>query len=160
VPKHGQLFEIEPGVKLEILHAPWHLDGYGRADDSGLVLRLHCDGWRIIFTGDAGYVTEERLVESGVDLNADVIVMGRNRDDFTGSYGFLTAVKPKAVISTNAAFPQMESIPETWKKLLRISQIDLFDQLHTGAVTISIDQNTLTLSPTLKGKSSLTLTRE
>lgn len=159
-PTTGQFFQIEPGVKLETLHAPAELDGDGRADDTGLVLRLHCHGWRVLFTGDAGYLTEERLLRSGIDLHADIIVMGRNRDDFTSSPAFCRAVQPKAVISTNASFPHNESIPEAWKKRLNEEGIHLFDQLQTGAVTITMDADTLTLTPTLKTTSPLTLRRE
>ncbi|MFK7911756.1 MAG: ComEC/Rec2 family competence protein [Akkermansiaceae bacterium] len=160
VPKMGQVFQIEPGVHLEILHAPALLDGLGRADDTGLVLRLHCQGWRILFTGDAGYTTEERLLDSGVDLHADVVVMGRNRDDFTGSQRFLEAVHPRVIISTNAPFPNNETIPKVWKKLLKENGIQLLDQHQTGAVTITSDNDSLTLEPTLKAARSLTLTRE
>ncbi len=157
-PESGQLFQIEPNVFLETLHAPIELDGYSRADDTGLVLRLHCHGWRILFTGDAGYATEDHLLSSGIDLRADVIVMGRNRDDFTGSQSFLQAVQPRVIISTNAAFPRMESIPETWKKHLKYNNILLFDQNLTGAVTIAMDKRSMTLTPTLQGVRPLTLT--
>ncbi|MGB0993728.1 MAG: ComEC/Rec2 family competence protein, partial [Akkermansiaceae bacterium] len=87
-PRSGERFRIEDGVWIEVLHAPVELDGRGPADDSGLVLRLHWHGWRILFTGDAGYRTEQRMVDSGRDIAADVIVMGRNRADFTGSTAF------------------------------------------------------------------------
>lgn len=160
VPRQGQAFRIEPGVHLETLQAPGGLDGKGTADDTGLVLRLHCHGWRIIFTGDSGYVTEERLLSSGVDLKADVIVMGRNRDDFTGSQVFLNAVRPRAVVSTNAAFPHNESIPAAWKRHLKANGIRLFDQLQTGAVTITVDADTLSLTPMLGDVPQATLTRE
>lgn len=159
-PSAGQIFQIEPEIFLETLHAPREIDGSGRADDTGLVLRLHCHGWRILFTGDAGYATEDQLLSSGIDLSADIIVMGRNRDDFTGSQSFLQAVQPNAIISTNATFPQMESIPKTWKKHLKLSNIDLFDQQLTGAVIITIDKGSLTLSTTLEGTPPLMITRE
>ena len=86
--------------------------------------------------------------------------MGRNRDDFTGSPAFLRVVQPKAIISTNAPFPQFESIPQDWKSYLQTNDIQLFDQLQTGAATITMDKKTLTLTPTLKTAAPLTLTRE
>ena len=159
VPRGGQVFEIEPDVMLEVLHAPTELDGMGRADDMGLVLRLHCCGWRILFTGDAGYLTEERMLKSGVDLRSDIIVMGRNRHDFTGSWAFLEAVQPKAIISTNAPFPRREVIPEDWRRHLEKSSIVLFDQLQSGAVTIEMNDGELTLTPMLLEVSPLTLNR-
>ena len=98
-PHSGQTFPIEPGVTLEVLQAAIELNGYGRADDSGLVIRLHWHGWKIMFTGDAGFITETRLLASGVDLQADVIISGRNRGDYTGREEFYRAVSPEVIIS-------------------------------------------------------------
>ena len=159
VPRLGQRFELEPGVYLEILHAPAELDGKGRADDFGLVLMLHCHGWRIMFTGDAGYETEANMLESGMDLRADVIVMGRNRNDFTGSLEFYQSVKPKAIISTNADFPERERISESWLKNIRSVNAHVFDQQLYGAVTITLDTDSLTLTPTISSRQPLTLHR-
>lgn len=160
VPRTGQVFTIEPDVLLEILHAPAELDGYGRADDTGLVLRLHCHGWRILFTGDAGYETESRLLDSGMNLQADVIVMGRNRNDFTGGLAFYQAVRPKAVISSNADFPHHETIPDHWRHAIQSIGAHIFDQQQTGAVTITMDSDALILTPTLKTTQTLTLTHK
>ena len=159
VPQRAQTFQIEPGAYLEILHAPVELDGYGLANDTGLVLRLHWQGWRILFTGDAGFITETRLLESGMDLRADVIVMGRNSDDFSGTETFIQAVSPQAIISTNADFPVRERIPKQWRKLLQREGIALFDQQSTGAVTITREKKNLILKPTLSGAQPLTLQR-
>ena len=159
-PRNGQHFQIEPKVSLEVLHAPAELSGKGKADDTGLVLRLHCHHWRILFTGDAGYLTEERLLASGADLSADVIIMGRNQDDFTSSPAFLKAVRPLAIVSTNTPFPHFESIPESWRNFLQTNNIQLLDQSQTGAVTITIDQQSLTLTPTLDNTHPVTLIRK
>ena len=139
------------------MHAPTNLDGYGLADDSGLVIRLHWDGWRILFMGDAGFTTETRLVESGTGLTADVIIMGRNSADYSGTESFIQAVSPKAIISTNASFPTHENIPPPWRKKIEQSGITLLDQNLTGAVTIILENGNLILNPTLSGARTVTL---
>ncbi len=157
VPQRAQTFQIEPGAYLEVLHAPAELDGYGLADDTGLVVRLHWQGWRILFTGDAGFITETRLLESGMDLCADVIVMGRNSDDFSGTETFIQAVSPQAIISTNTDFPAHERIPKHWRMFLQREGITLFDQQMTGAVTMSLENDSLSMKPTLSGAQTLIL---
>lgn len=143
---------------LEILHAPVEIDGNGLADDTGLVLRLHWHGWRLLFTGDAGLITESRLLASGVDLRADVIIMGRNADDITGHHAFLHAVSPQVIISSHCDFPAAERIPISWKNHLTQQGIHLFDQQQSGAVTLTIDDNNhLILTPTLPAATPLTL---
>ena len=149
IPHSGQLLPIEPGVHLEILHAPVELAGNGRADDTGLVIRLHWHGWKILFTADAGYITETRLLDSGLDLRADVIISGRNRDDFTGHENFYRAVSPKVIISSNCHFPEGESIPPGWFTTTKALGITTFDQALSGAITLTIDEGKLVLTPML-----------
>lgn len=157
IPRSGQIFPVEPGVCLEILHAPVELAGDGRADDTGLVVRLHWHGWKILFTGDAGYITETRLLDSGLNLSADVIITGRNRDDFTGREGFYRAVSPRAIISSNARFPEGERIPGAWFAMTRSLGITTFDQQQTGAVTLTLDGDKLILTPTLDAVAPLVI---
>ena len=157
VPQRGQILPIEPGVYLEILHAPVELDGYGLADDTGLVIRLDWHGWRILFTGDAGFSTETRMLESDINLSADVIVMGRNADDYSGTEAFIKAVSPRAIISTNSDFPHRERIPQPWKSSLQQNNIILLDQKLTGAVTITLDKEKLVLTPTLADSEPISL---
>jgi len=159
-PHLGQTFpldSLDPSTFLEILHAPAELDGDGLADDTGLILLLHWRGWRILFTGDAGLTTESRLLDSGIDLHADVIIMGRNRDDITGHLAFMDAVSPRAIISSHGQFPENERIPSDWQEKIAKRGIVLFDQKLTGAVTLDLDDDKLTLTPMLPTATPLTL---
>ncbi len=157
IPHSDQIFPVEPGVYLEILHAPAEIAGNGLADDTGLVIRLHWHGWRILFTGDAGIITESRLLDSGKNIRADLIVMGRNSDDFTGSQEFYEAVSPQAIISSNCRFPEREHIPARWNQLTQKLKIITIDQLQSGAVTLTLENGNLVLTPTLDTCRSVTL---
>lgn len=157
IPLTGQMFPIEQGLSLEILHAPADLAGYGRADDSGLVTRLHWHGWKVMFTGDAGFITENILLASGLDLDADVLISGRNRDDFTGHEDFYRAVSPRVIISSNAEFPVHERIPDNWFGLTRSLGITVMDQRQSGAVTLTLEDANLVLTPTLENAEVITL---
>ncbi|MDG1356941.1 MAG: ComEC/Rec2 family competence protein [Akkermansiaceae bacterium] len=156
-PHTGQKFAIEPGVSLEILHAPAELHGKGRADDSGLVILLRWHDWKIMFTGDAGFITETRLLASGINLEADVIISGRNRTDFTGREAFYQAVSPQLIISTHAEFPENEQIPKSWFELTESLNIMTVDQQQSGAVTLTIQDQKLILTPTLPSAQTITL---
>ncbi|MGJ8678113.1 MAG: ComEC/Rec2 family competence protein [Akkermansiaceae bacterium] len=148
-PSSLQRFPIEKGVYLETLQAPIELLGRGKADDSGLVLRLHWHGWRILFMGDAGIETEARLLSSDIDLQADVIITGRNKAGITGSEVFYKTVAPQVIVSSNSHFSQTEAIPEYWQTMMRRLGISVLDQHQTGAVTLAITNNQLSLTPTL-----------
>lgn len=161
-PHYGQTFPLNdhsPDVFLEILHAPAELDGDGLADDTGLVIRLHWHDWKILFTGDAGWITESRLLDAGCDLQSDVIIMGRNRDDITAHQPFIDAVSPQAIISSHSTFPEQERIPNKWRKAIEKRGISLFDQKQSGAVTLTLEEGTLILTPMLATAKPLTLER-
>lgn len=69
-------------------------------NESSLVLKLLYRNVKILFTGDSGIPTEQRMLEQGLDLKADLIKIGHH-----GSYGstgedFIRKVNPAfAVIS-------------------------------------------------------------
>ena len=157
VPHQKQTFPIEKNVFWEVLQAPAEMEGNGVADDSGLVMRLHWHGWKILFTGDAGFETEQRLLDTNTDIQADVIIMGRHSSDFTGSYTFYKTISPKAIISTNCTYHQSERIPPRWFKITQSLGITVFDQQKTGALTLTIQNNALTITPFLKTEKSFTI---
>lgn len=158
----GQIFQLDPeyaGSYLEILHAPLRLDGQGLADDTGLVIRLHWHGWRILFTGDAGILTETRLLDSGLDLRADVIISGRNAQDITGYDAFYRAVAPLAIITSHSDSPRHEHIPKHWYQSTNALGIQIIDQRQSGAVTLTLEDNSLLLTPMLLKHKPLRLKR-
>ena len=138
----GQRFLLDDGVRLEVLFPPvtWQA---GAADDRATVLRLDYQGFRLLFTGDAGFLTEKALLASGMDLRADVLVMGRHGSDFCGLPDFIRAVHPGALVCSNSRFPESERAPESWRERIKGMGITLFDQATTGAVTLRMDQTGL-----------------
>ncbi|MBP7950012.1 MAG: ComEC/Rec2 family competence protein [Verrucomicrobiales bacterium] len=124
-------------ASLKILHPPGAL-GWGLADNRCLVAKLDCQGRRFLFVSDAGFLTEKWLLETGADVQADVLIKGRHRSDHSGLGEFLTAVNPRAVVFSNASFPSGEQVPQSWKELLQRKGIVAFDQLETGAVEIAV----------------------
>lgn len=127
------------GATWEILHAPDPLAVDALADERVAVFRLHWRGWKLLFTSDAGMGTELKLLDSGKDISADVIIAGRHRNDLSLSDGFLDAVNPAAIIASNSPFPIEEKRdPETmdyWKS----RSIRVIDQANSGGVTIRVD---------------------
>ena len=143
-PVAGDIIPIESGVTLRCLFPPpgWH---GATGDDRCMVLMLECRNTRILFMNDAGFIIEKALLESGEDLRADILVKGRHGDDFSGLPEFLNAVRPQAVVFTNADFPVTESVPDDWKQMLVRKNIRSFDQARSGAVIIRIEKETTTV---------------
>jgi ComEC/Rec2-related protein len=134
--KSGQTYQIAADTRIEILHEPDALDLNAVADERVMIYRLHWHGWRILFTSDAGWSTERKMLESGRDLSADVIIAGRHLNDASLGEAFLEAVKPKAIIASHCDFPSQERIPEKWAAECGQAGIRLFHQGKTGAVSL------------------------
>lgn len=129
------------GAFLEILHVPRQSAQNMQADERVAVCRLHWHGWKILFASDAGIGIETKLVESGKDLSADVIIAGKNRNGASLGDEFLGAVKPRAVVASHAEFPLEERLDPGQVDYLRSRGISVVNQGVTGGVTIRIAEN-------------------
>jgi len=129
------------GATLEILHLPGPETRLARADERVAVFRLHWRGWKILLTSDAGMGTELRMLDAGTDVAADVIIAGRNRTDITLCDRFINAVEPRAIIASNRSYPESERLPPAAAAYWRSRGIHVFDQLESGGVTLTVDDD-------------------
>lgn len=60
-----------------------------------IVIRFDCAGSSFLFTGDIEKTIETQLVESGVDLDVDVLKVPHHGSSTSSSYNFLDAVTPE-----------------------------------------------------------------
>lgn len=158
VAKSGMRYPLANGAELEVLLAPQPGEG-SLADDRCLVLRIHWEGWRILLTNDAGFETEQRLLDRGVDVQSDVWIMGRHQQDFTGSEEFIQAVGPRVVVASHRNYPVEERIPDRWAKRVEEMGIALWRQNETGAVAVEVTSKGLELRSYLDPDRREVLTR-
>ena len=89
--------DLTATAKLELLHpfdvASTNLHDRDINNDS-LVLKLTYGDVRILFTGDIGRKVELKLVESGVDLEAEIVKVPHHGSKTSSSAEFLDAVRP------------------------------------------------------------------
>ncbi len=142
----GEVLKAGPGIDVEILFPPHEKAAGPRADDNGLILRLHCSGWSLLLMGDAGFESEKWLLLHHKErLASDIVIKGQHGSDWSGLEEFIRAVNPQAIISSNLTFPANEQITPEWRAMLKRQQITLFDQQQSGGVEILIGPNSLTL---------------
>lgn len=68
--------------------------GYEDLNDTSLVIMVQYGKTKFLFTGDMEAIAEKDLVESGVDLKADVLKVGHHGSYSSTSYRFLREVLP------------------------------------------------------------------
>ena len=109
------------------------------ADDRGVVVKLNYKGWRILFTGDAGFETEEELLEK--DIGCDLVVMGRHGEHgYSGTAPFLKATGAQVIIISGGHFPATERVPTRWREMVASLGIELFWQKQTGGVYVKMEE--------------------
>jgi competence protein ComEC len=138
-PSAGERFLLDKNFTGQILFPPPRLNA-NVADDQAFVVRLSTRAAKILFMSDAGYATEQSLLESGVDLRSDVLIKGQHHSGESGSDNFLDAVRPQLIVATSRDFPQQERISEEWAERLRARGIKLFRQDETGAVELQFGE--------------------
>lgn len=77
-----------------------HASEGGGVNDSSIVLKLTCDGSQAVLMGDASSDIEQRILDGGADVRADLLKVGHHGSRFSSSPTFLASVNPRwAVIS-------------------------------------------------------------
>lgn len=91
VPAQNDVFWLG-SAKITFL-GPVHTD-YEDLNDTSLVFRVDYGEVSFLFTGDMESVAERDLIESGVNLKADVLKVGHHGSYSSTSYRFLREVAP------------------------------------------------------------------
>lgn len=137
-PRRGDLLDFGAGAWGEILLSP--ADGLlgSVADDKTLVFRLHWRDRKILFTGDAGRLSEQALLESGIDLRADVIVAGLHESELSLTEAFVAAVNPQVIVIPRPAGCEMDLYRTSLGKWWRKEGVEVIDQMETGGLTVTV----------------------
>jgi len=154
VAKKGMKFDLDSGVKLEVLNPQgndqWITEvrrGGSLENANSVVLRLSYGNFSMLFTGDAETETEDLMMKSGVPLRAQVLKVGHHGSRYATSVRFLEAVAPEAaVISVGAGnrygHPAQQTLDRLRKAGVKVYRTDL-----NGEIAIVTDGNTFEIHP-------------
>lgn len=140
----GEILELIEGTRLpvrtEVLY-PGPQDLHEKADDRGMVLRMQVGRHVLLWLGDAGFVTEKRLLEARAAVRCDILIRNQHSADASGLEEFLTAARPQAIISSSDAWQVEERLPERIRAYCDRLAIPLFDLTQSGCVGIRFEEN-------------------
>lgn len=138
--KATQVLPFPDQAVLEVVSAPSATAAVSAlADDRVAIYRLHWRGWILLFTSDAGLATESKLLASGRDISADVIIAGCHRTDVSLGDAFVDAVHPRVMVVSNAKYPPVEVRSNTSISYWRSRGIVVMDQGQSGGITVRVD---------------------
>ncbi|MDP9033942.1 MAG: MBL fold metallo-hydrolase [Myxococcota bacterium] len=136
----GARWSSDDGVTLSVLSPCGALfaDGKNDVNENSVVTMLEFGGFRGLFTGDAGFEAEQRLVDSGIDLHADVLKVGHHGSAYSSSPEFLAEVKPRfALVSVGRHNLFGHPAPVTLAHL-RTAGAGVYRTDRCGAITLGV----------------------
>ncbi len=71
---------------------------HDKENDRSIVIRASDNQSRLLITGDLTVEGEQELIDQGVDLDADILVLGHHGSSSSTSWSFLASVTPSSVI--------------------------------------------------------------
>jgi len=105
ITRAGETLDFGGGIKIEIFYPTEDLVGkqVENLNDTSIVAKLIFGQTSFLFTGDAETEMEEKLINGGVDLKADVLKVAHHGSKNATSQNFLEKIQPKfAIISVGA----------------------------------------------------------
>ncbi len=114
----GDRIALSDSVNIDVLY-PYKSSGGG--NEESLVLMLNVTGKEettVLFTGDIGKLTEDRLVKDGCAIDCDILKVAHHGSKYSSSSGFLDKCSPEiAVISVGAHNFYGHPAPATMERL-------------------------------------------
>jgi competence protein ComEC len=100
--QRGREIDLGGGARLVLLTPPAPLITGSRSDvnANSVVARLELGHVRMLLTGDAEAVTEDWLLDSKVDLRADVLKLAHHGGKYSSTARFLRAVSPRIAVAS------------------------------------------------------------
>lgn len=135
--KNGMTILEDRDTKISIV-APVG-KGYEKINDYSIVNKLQYKNISLLFTGDAERDSELEILNTDVDLKADILKVAHHGSDSSSSAEFLDRVKPKyAVISSgkenNYGHPNKEVIDRLNKRNIKALRTD-----EMGTIVLETD---------------------
>lgn len=98
-PRAGDVFDVGK-MRIDVLY-PEQITG--AANEESISMKLTYGDIQFVFTGDAGVKEEQQMIDSGTDLQAEILHLGHHGSNTSTSSAFLDAVSPEVAIYSAGA---------------------------------------------------------
>lgn len=139
----GEVFKLGDGATATVLNPTDAVIEYATSrtlNETSVVLRLDYGKTSFLFTGDAGFPTEERLQQTAANLlDVDILKVGHHGSKHASSEAFLEITTPHvAVIEVGSDNTYGHPTPETLSRLASVGAV-VFRTDTDSTVTITTD---------------------
>ncbi|WP_341201937.1 MBL fold metallo-hydrolase [Planomicrobium okeanokoites] len=98
-PRAGDVFDVGK-MRIDVLY-PEQITG--AANEESISMKLTYGEIQFVFTGDAGIKEEQQMIDTGTDLQAEILHLGHHGSNTSTSSAFLDAVSPEVAIYSAGA---------------------------------------------------------
>jgi beta-lactamase superfamily II metal-dependent hydrolase len=96
----GETFVFTDNVIIEVMNPP-QINNYELENDKSIVLKVKYDNVSVLLTGDATKTAEKNMIDSGVDLDSDILKVAHHGGCSSTDVEFVNSVSPDiSIIST------------------------------------------------------------
>ena len=142
-PEKGDIFSLGDAT-MQVLSA--ETDVSGNTNNYSIVMKISFGQMDIIMTGDAETEIEDRILESGAEIDAEILKVGHHGSDTSSSEAFLDAVSPEyGLISCKVGNKYEHPIKSTMENLEE-RNIDVYRTDESGSVIMTITTDDVTFS--------------
>ena len=150
-PRAGAVWKTGDGVTLTFIgpSLPLITGSQNDINNNSVAFILQYKHFRMLFTGDAGAEAEQRFLNEGIDLQADVLKVGHHGSAYSSSPAFIAAVHPRdAIISVGRHNMFGHPAPSTLETLQRFG-VGVYRTDENGAVTVTTNGFSQTIDATV-----------
>ncbi|KKG83662.1 beta-lactamase [Methanosarcina mazei] len=142
IAKRGEKIEFGPAVDVELLNpGPEYSDDL---NENSIVLKVSYGEVSFLFMGDAGIETEEEIINTGYDLDSDILKVGHHASRSGSGEKFISAVSPEiSIIEVGERNDYGHPHPEVLERLQRTSRVYRTDL--DGSIMVTTDGSTYTV---------------
>ena len=139
----GDLFSLDD-ASMQVIAA--ETDVGGNTNNYSIVLKVSFGQMDMIMTGDAETEIEEIILQSGMDIDAEILKAGHHGSDTSSSDEFLDAISPEYVlISCKVGNKYEHPIKSTMEKFEQ-RKIEIYRTDECGSVIMTITTDNVTFN--------------
>ncbi|HBG00267.1 MAG TPA: MBL fold metallo-hydrolase [Firmicutes bacterium] len=147
-PRAGEVFDFGQ-LRVEVLH-PEEIGA--NLHDSSIVVRASYGEITFLFTGDAERRSENKMLQRGLPLSAQILQLGHHGSRTSSSLDFLVAVDPEVAVYSAGLGNIFDHPHEEVVNRLRILGIPLYGTDRNGTMVVSTDGSSYSLSVAATGE--------
>ena len=140
--EEGDVFNLEEAT-MRVLAAETDVSN---TNNYSIVLKVTFGQMDMIMTGDAETEIEEKILKSGVDIDAEILKLGHHGSDTSNSEEFLDAISPEyGLISAGLGNKYEHPIKEVMERLEE-RNIEVYRTDESGSVVITITADSISFN--------------